>query len=81
MFRPGDFVQHKPSGKQWVVCGVSYDKGQLIPCENPFPTYAQIDDCVLIESRNAPQTKVMANALAVRGLHDFIESKEVIGGE
>lgn len=81
MIRPGDFVLHKPSGEEWVVCGVNHNKGELIPCGYPFPSYAQIDDCVLVESRNKHQTDEMKKALARHGLQSFIELLEVLGDE
>ena len=49
MIRPSDVVLHKPSGEKWVVCGVDYEKGELIPCGYPFPTLAKLADCELVE--------------------------------
>ena len=73
--KPNDIVLHKPSGEKWVVCGVNYNKGQLIPCGYPFPTVAWIDDCVLMESDDAPQTEEMKNALIRCGSLSFIEEE------
>jgi hypothetical protein len=77
--RPNDIVLHKPSGEEWVVCGINYDNGQLIPCGYPFPSVARIDDCVLVESCNKPQTEEMKKALRKHGMSNFIEelTKEV----
>jgi len=71
--RPNDIVLHKPSGEEWVVCGINYDNGQLIPCGYPFPSVARIDDCVLVESCNKPQTEEMKKALREHGMLNFIE--------
>jgi len=78
--RPNDIVLHKPSGEEWVVCGINYDNGQLIPCGYPFPSVARIDDCVLVESCNKPQTEEMKKALSEHGMLNFIEelTKEVL---
>ena len=61
--RPNDIVFHKPSGEEWVVCGVNYDTGELIPCGYPFPSIARIDDCVLVKSCNKPQTEEMKKSV------------------
>ena len=81
--RPNDIVLHKPSGEEWVVCGINYDNGQLIPCGYPFPSVARIDDCVLVESCNKPQTEEMKKALSEHGMLNFIEelTKEVLGND
>lgn len=49
--RPNDIVLHKPSGEKWIVAGVNYDKGRLIPKGYPFPSFANIADCELLERR------------------------------
>lgn len=49
--RPSDIVLHRPSGEEWVVCGVNNANGTLIPCGYPFPTVAKIADCELLEER------------------------------
>jgi hypothetical protein len=67
-----DFVLHKPSGEEWVVCGINYERGELIPCGYPFG-YAKIEDCVLIESRNLPQPESYKNHLLQHGCESFIE--------
>lgn len=72
--RANDFVKHIPSGEEWVVCGVNYEKGDLIPCGYPFPTCAKISDCILTESRNKPQDEDMINALRKSGCESFIEN-------
>lgn len=49
--KPNDIVLHKPSGEKWVVAGVNYDEGRLIPMGYPFPSLAKIEDCELLEER------------------------------
>ncbi|MHC1772969.1 MAG: hypothetical protein AB9907_14810 [Flexilinea sp.] len=70
--RPNDYVRHLPSAEMWVVCGVDYDAGELIPCGHPFPSLAKISDCVLEESRGLPQTEELKNALLEHDLQRFI---------
>ena len=73
--RPSDTVLHKPSGEKWVVCGVDYDKGELIPCGYPFPTLAKISDCELIEEcyHIYGQPEEYIKALRGHGLDRFID--------
>ena len=49
--QPSDIVLHKPSGEKWVVCGVNYQTGELIPCGYPFPSIGKIADCEIVEKR------------------------------
>lgn len=49
--KPNDVVLHKPSGEKWVVAGVNYGEGRLIPKGYPFPSLANIADCELLERR------------------------------
>lgn len=51
VIKPNDVVLHKPSGEKWVVAGVSYDEGRLIPKGYPFPSLVNIADCELLERR------------------------------
>lgn len=46
---PNDTVLHKPTGETWVVAGVNYETGELVPCGYPFPSVAKIADCELKE--------------------------------
>lgn len=69
--RANDFVLHRPTDEEWVVCGVN-DK-HLIPCGYPFPTRADLADCELLESRSLPQPEEYKNALRQHGLESFIE--------
>lgn len=71
--RPNDFVKHIPSGEEWVVCGVNYEQGKLIPCGYPFPSMANISDCELTEARNKPQDSDMVRALTQHGCQSYIE--------
>lgn len=71
--RSNDFVKHIPSGEEWCVCGVNYEKDGLVPCGYPFPSMAKISDCELIESRNMLQNDGMRNALKRCGLESYIE--------
>ncbi len=73
--RPSDVVSHIPTGEDWVVCGVNYDREELIPCGYPFPSIAKIDDCVLKESCGLEQTTDMIDALRQCGLYSFIEQR------
>ena len=72
--RPNDFVKHIPTGEEWVVCGVNYKTGRLIPCGYPFPSMADIKDCVLTESRGLLQDEDMVKALRKYGLVSFIDN-------
>ena len=49
--KPNDIVLHKPTGAKWVVAGVNYDEGNLVPMGNSFSTVAKIADCKLLERR------------------------------
>lgn len=73
MINPNDFVKHIPTGEEWVVCGINYQRNILIPCGYPFPTMANISDCELIESRNLPQPNEYKQLLERNGLESFIE--------
>lgn len=71
IIQANDTVLHKPTGETWVVCGVSKD--YLIPCGYPFPSRADVADCVLIEKRREPQTQEMKNALIQAGCTSYLE--------
>ena len=73
--RPNDIVLHKPSSETWVVCGVNYSTGELIPCGYPFPSLAKISDCELIEERYTKewQSEEQIKALQKHGLENFID--------
>ncbi len=73
--RPNDIVKHIPTGEEWVVCGVDYLKGELIPCGYPFPSIAKISDCELIKSGylTKPQSKEQIEALKNEHLERFID--------
>ncbi len=74
VIRPNDTVLHKPSGETWVVCGIDYDKGELIPCGYPFPTLAKLSDCELIEEhyKEKGQPPEYICALQEHGLDRFV---------
>lgn len=75
MIRPSDTVLHKPTGEEWVVCGVDYERGELIPCGYPFPTLAKLSDCEPVEegytARGQPIEYI--EALQKHGLCRFID--------
>lgn len=75
MIRPSDVVLHKPSREKWVVCGVNYGEGKLIPCGYPFPSVANINDCELIEDGYTAygQPKEYIEALMKHGLVGFVD--------
>lgn len=75
MIRANDIVLHRPTGEKWLVCGVDYDRGRLIPCGYPFPSIADISDCELIESRSLPQDEEYKKSLRDYGLESFIEKE------
>ena len=75
---PNDFVKHTPSGETWVVCGVNYERNELIPCGYPFPSLAKLSDCILEESRGQGQTEEMKNALMKHGLLSFVEQSQEV---
>lgn len=72
---PNDIVRHRPTGEEWVVCGVNRERGELIPCGYPFPSIAQIADCDLVEKRYSkePQTREQIEALKKAGCLNFID--------
>lgn len=72
---PNDIVLHVPSGEKWAVCGVDHIRGELVPYGYPFPTIAQISDCVLLELcyEQMGQTREAAQELEKCGLHRFID--------
>lgn len=75
--QPNDTVYHEPSGETWVVCGVDYEKGELIPCGYPFPTIARISDCRIIEKgymSRGGQPEGYITALLERGLERFVDA-------
>ena len=76
MIRPSDTVLHKPSGETWVVCGVDRERGELIPCGYPFPSFAKIADCELIEDGYTAygQPEEYITALKKHGLDRFIDA-------
>lgn len=80
MIRPNDVVLHKPSGEKWVVCGVDYSKGELIPCGYPFPTLAKLNDCELVEEQYAVkgQPEEYIKALQKHGLDRFIDVRSAM---
>lgn len=73
--QPNDTVFHKPSGETWVVCGVDYNKGELIPCGYPFPTLAKLSDCELKEKgyQKGGWMEDYTMALHKKGLTRFID--------
>lgn len=72
---PNDFILHRPTGEEWVVCGVNYERGELIPCGYPFPSIAKIEDCELTEKRysNGGQTEEQIKALQDAKCTSFID--------
>lgn len=75
--RATDVVFHRPTGEEWVVCGVNEANGTLIPCGYPFPTMADISDCELRESSGQPQPEDYKRALRGHGLESYIEQGEM----
>ena len=71
---PSDVVLHKPSGEKWVICGVNYEQGKVIPCGFPFPTLGKLEDCELIEKYEGSdkQPDGWIDALKSRGFDHFI---------
>ena len=80
MIRPSDVVLHKPSGETWVVCGVDYDRGELIPCGYPFPSLAKLSDCELVEEHYTAkgQPEVYIKALRREHLDRFIDVRSAM---
>ena len=73
--KPNDVVLHKPSGEKWVVAGVNYDVGKLIPMGYPFPTLANIEDCELLERHyeSMAQEEAVIKALFEHGLSSVVD--------
>ena len=80
MIRPNDIVMHQPSGETWVVAGVHYDGKTLIPMGYPFPSLANTNDCILVESRylTHPQEASVIKNLRNRGLEAYIDVKSAM---
>lgn len=80
MIRPNDVVLHKPTGETWVVCGVNYEQGYLIPCGYPFPTLAKTEDCELLEKNYHAkcQTEEQISALKKHGYESFIDVRSAM---
>lgn len=78
--KPNDVVLHKPSGEKWVVAGVNYDEGGLIPKGYPFPTLARIDDCELLEREYEvrSQDEHVIKAFIDRGLTSYIDVRSAM---
>ena len=72
-----DYVLHKPTGEEWVVCGVNYERGELIPCGYPFPSVAKIEDCVLTEKKysSGAQEREYIEALQKAGMTELLEAQ------
>jgi hypothetical protein len=72
---PNDIVKHRPTGEEWVVCGVDYGLGLLVPCGYLFPCIVQIADCDLVEKRYSKefQSIEQIEALKKSGLTRFID--------
>jgi hypothetical protein len=75
MIQPNDTVKHLPSGETWVVCGVRYDKDELIPCGYPFPTFGKISDCDLVKKGDGVQPQEYIDTLKKAGCESFIVPK------
>ena len=80
MIRPNDVVLHKPTAETWVVCGVDYEEGELIPCGYHFPTIAKLSDCLLLEEHYimTPQSKETIKTLQEHGLERFIDVRSAM---
>lgn len=74
--RPGDTVEHIPTGETWTVCGVNNSRDELVPCGYPFPSIAKISDCVLKKACGLPQPQEYKDALLRAGMQSFIEGSE-----
>lgn len=78
--KPNDIVLHKPTGERWVVAGVSYKEGGLIPKGHPFPSVARIADCELIERRYEKEHQD-ANAIRyfMENMPSYVDVPSAIG--
>lgn len=74
--RANDVVRHNPSGETWVVCGVSYERNELVPCGYPFPTLAKLSDCELVESCGMPQTEATKRSLIALGMASLVDQRD-----
>lgn len=76
VIKPNDIIKYNPTGEEWVVCGVNYGQGKLIPCNYKFPFIVDLNDCKLIESRYLfkPQSVEQIESLKQHGLLDYIDS-------
>ena len=70
---PNDVIKHIPTGREYIVAGVSYEGGRLIACGNPLSAAIKISDCALIHSRGLPQTREMKRTL--KGFSQYIEKR------
>ena len=80
--KPNDVVLHKPSGEKWVVAGVNYDEGRLIPKGYPFPSLANIADCELLERRYEfkRQSEDVIKYFRDHGMTSYIDAFEDVKG-
>lgn len=69
----GDMVKHIPSGEKWIVAGINRKTGQMIPMGYPFPRFAAVDDCELIERDSVMVTEHIKESLRKNGCGDFVE--------
>lgn len=59
---PNDTVKHHPTGEEWVVCGVNYERGELI--EKRYSKGGQPEEYI--------------KALQKEGLTSFIDVKSAM---
>ena len=74
---PNDIVRHVASGETWAVAAVNHERGYLIPGGWPFPSYALIDGCELIERRyeTEPQSEKMIRELIAHGCAAYVDRR------
>ena len=71
---PSDTVKCHQTSETLTVCGVNYERGELVPCGYPFPSLVPIASCSLIEKRydKGGQKLEYIEALQKAGLPSFI---------
>ncbi len=67
--RTGDTIHHRPSGEDWLVAFAR--NGEVCCCGWP-ESYADIDDCDLVEAGTDDERTALLEAMAkfTRGKHD-----------
>lgn len=78
--RPNDVVLHRPSGEKWVVAGVNYETGEVVPFGYPFPSVGKMVDCEIVERKyeTEPQSEETIKKFLDMGMVNFIDTRSAM---